>query len=49
MIDLLIKHPLVITTMSGHGHRDEERVIEGKRHYMTDGLFKGKARMIEII
>lgn len=49
MISLLTHHPLVITTMSGHGHREEERIIEGKTHYMTDGLFKGKARMIEIL
>ena len=49
MIELLKNHPLVITTVSGHGHRNEERIIDNKRHYMTDGLFKGKARMIEII
>lgn len=49
MIDLLLHHPLVITTVSGHGHRDEECVIAGKTHYMTDGLFKGKARLIEIV
>ena len=49
MIELLLTHPLVITTMSGHGHRDEERVINGKTHYMTTGLFHGKARMIEIV
>jgi hypothetical protein len=35
--------------MSGHGHRDEERILNGKTHYATDGLFKGKARMIELI
>ena len=49
MIELLKSHPLVITTMSGHGHRDEERIFNGKTHYATDGLFKGKARMIEIV
>ena len=27
---------------------DEVREIDGKAHYMTDGLFRGKARMIEI-
>lgn len=48
MIDLLLHHPLVITTFGGHGHKDEEREIDGKVHYMTDGLFRGKARMIEI-
>ena len=49
MIDLLLHHPLVITTFGGHGHKDEERVIDGKTHYMTDGLFRGVARMIEIV
>ena len=49
MIDLLLNHPLVITTVAGHGHRDEERIIGGKKHYMTAGLFKGQARMIEIV
>ncbi|MBQ8497198.1 MAG: metallophosphoesterase [Clostridia bacterium] len=48
MIDLLLHHPLVITTFAGHGHRYEERTIDGKTHYATDGLFKGDARMIEI-
>ena len=48
MIDLLLHHPLVITTFGGHGHRYEEREIDGKLHYATDGLFKGNARMIEI-
>ena len=49
MIDLLLNHPLVITTVAGHGHAFEEREINGKVHYMTDGLFKGAARIIEII
>ena len=49
MIDLLLHHPLVITTVGGHGHREEERVIDGRTHYMTTGLFKGQARMIEIV
>ena len=49
MIDLLLHHPLVITTVGGHGHRDEERIIDGRTHYMTSGLFKGQARMIEIV
>ncbi len=48
MIDLLLHHPLVITTVGGHGHRDAEREIDGKTHYMTAGLFKGIARMIEV-
>lgn len=49
MIDLLLHHPLVLTTVGGHGHRYEERLIDGKTHYMTSGLFKGEARMIEIV
>ncbi len=49
MIDLLLHHPLVLTTMGGHGHRDEERCIDGKTHYITTGLFKGQARMIEVV
>lgn len=48
MIELLLHHPLVVTTFGGHGHRDAEHEIDGKIHYMTDGLFRGKARMIEI-
>lgn len=49
MIDLLLTHPLVVTTVGGHGHRDAERMIGDKMHYMTAGLFKGQARMIEIV
>ena len=49
MIDLLLNHPLVITTVAGHGHAFEEREINGKIHYMTDGLFKGAARLIEVM
>ena len=48
-IDILLKNPLVIATFSGHNHVDMEREIEGKLHYSTAGLFKGKARLIEII
>lgn len=48
MIDLLLHHPLVIATVGGHGHRDEEREIDGKMHYMTAGLFRGCCRCIEI-
>lgn len=49
MIDLLLNHPLVITTVGGHGHVDAERIIGDKMHYMTAGLFEGQARMIEIL
>ena len=48
MISLLLHHPLVIATFAGHGHKDEERILEEKTHYMTAGLFKGMARLIEI-
>ncbi|MBQ8447795.1 MAG: metallophosphoesterase [Clostridia bacterium] len=48
MIELLLHHPLVLATVAGHGHRDEERTLGSKTHYMTSGLFKGKARLIEI-
>ena len=49
MIDLLLNHPLVLATFGGHWHADGEREINGKLHYMTDGLFRGRARMIEIV
>lgn len=49
MLDLLLHHPLIIATFAGHGHNDDERIIVEKTHYMTAGLFKGKARMIEFI
>ena len=49
MIDLLLNHPLVITTFGGHNHVDMEKEINGKTHYSTAGLFKGVARYIEII
>ena len=46
MIDLILNNPLVITTFSGHNHRDMEKEINGKTHYSTAGLFKGIAREI---
>ena len=49
MIDLILHHPLVVTTFAGHGHADYEEIIDGKTHYMTEGLFRGVARLIEII
>lgn len=48
MMDLLLHHPLVIATIGGHGHRDEQREIDGKLHYMSDGLFRGACRSILI-
>ena len=47
MIDLLKNDARVVATFGGHGHVDVEREIAGKVHYMTAGLFKGKARLIE--
>lgn len=49
MIDLLLNHPLVLTTIGGHNHVNMEKVINGKTHYTTAGLFKGVARLIEIV
>lgn len=48
MIDLIKHHPLIITTFSGHYHRNEQREIDGKIHYETSALFKGDARLIQI-
>ena len=48
MIDLLINHPLVVATIAGHNHREEEQIINGKTHYSTPGLFKGICRLVEI-
>ena len=49
MLQLLLHHPLVLATFAGHGHAEAAREIDGKTHYMTDGLFRGRARMIEIV
>lgn len=48
MIELLLHHPLVVTTIAGHHHFDGEQIIDGKTHYATAGLFKGTCRSIEI-
>ena len=49
MIDLILNNPLVITTFAGHNHKHMEMEMEGKIHYSTAGLFKGQARLIEIV
>ncbi len=45
---MLLHDPNVIATVGGHGHREEVHEIDGKLHYMTDGLFKGTAHLFEI-
>jgi len=54
MRDKLLHDPRVITTFAGHWHKASEEtieanVVEGKIHYVTPALFKGKCRMIEIV
>ena len=48
MRDAILHDPRVITTFSGHWHRQEDGVVEGKMHYVTPGLFRGICRLIEI-
>ena len=48
MIDLLLNHPLVIATIAGHNHFNQNHLINGKTHYSTAGLFKGSCRYIEV-
>lgn len=48
MIDLLLNHPLVIATFSGHNHLDQTVLINGKTHYSTSALYKSNCRYIEI-
>ena len=48
MLQKLLHDRRVKATFAGHWHRTEESVIHGKSHYVTDGLFKGKCRLIEI-
>ncbi len=49
MLRALRQDPRVVTTIAGHWHRSEEYEVDGKKHYITDGLFKGVCRLIEII
>lgn len=48
MIDLINTHPLVKATVTGHHHCNDERIHEGKLSLVTDGLFKGICRLIEV-
>lgn len=49
MLDALLHDPRVITTVAGHWHSADEPVIDGKKHYVTPGLFKGICRLVEVI
>lgn len=48
MLSELISNDLVIATFSGHWHRTSEEQISGKTHFVTDGLFRGVCRLIEV-
>lgn len=49
MLKALWQDERVVATVAGHMHRNEEFEAFGKRHYTTDGLFKGICRLIEIV
>ncbi len=49
MLDKLLHDPRVITTVAGHAHVSREYEIDGKTHYITDGLFRGVCRLIELV
>lgn len=49
MLTALKTNPQVVTTFTGHNHITREYEIEGKKHYLTGGLFKGVCRLIEIV
>ena len=49
MLHKLLHDNRVVATFAGHWHRTEESKIHGKTHYVTDGLFNGKCRLIEIL
>lgn len=49
MLSALWQDPRVVTTFAGHWHRNVEFEGFGKKHYTTDGLFKGVCRLIEIV
>ncbi len=48
MRDALLHNPLVIATVTGHSHAQNDIEIDGKMHYNTPGLFAGICRMIEV-
>lgn len=49
MLKALWQDPRVVATVAGHLHKTEEFEAFGKKHYTTDGLFKGICRLIEIV
>ncbi len=49
MRETILHDPRVITTFSGHWHKQQDEMVEGKMHYVTPGLFCGTCRLIEII
>lgn len=49
MLKALWEDNRVVTTVAGHLHKNEEFEAFGKRHYTTDGLFRGICRLIEIV
>jgi len=49
MRDKLLHDERVVTTVAGHWHYSDEPIIDGKKHYVTAGLFKGICRLIEVI
>ena len=48
MREALLHDNRVKATFAGHWHKNAETVIDGKRHYVTHGLFAGVCRLIEI-
>lgn len=48
VFDELVCDPKVLSSFTGHDHESREYVIGGKTHYVTDGLFRGVCRLIEI-
>ncbi len=49
MMDAIFHDDRVITSFTGHNHKTAEYEIDGKLHYVTDGLFRGICRLIEIV
>lgn len=48
LFDELVCDPKVLSSFTGHDHESREYTICGKTHYVTDGLFRGVCRLIEI-
>lgn len=49
MRDALLHDDTVVATVGGHWHRSAETVLFGKTHYVTDGLFRGVCRLIQVV